>query len=176
MNVWGEESIVKLRKGIMKEFEEGRETMTRKEGSGRPSSSCCDDNVQEVKELIEDDNRLSCAEISLQTGIEERSVNRPLSTHLNKKSLCCRWIPTISDLKKGQRVECAKGILEVLRRRQIKQKLGVEKWVYLRNVPPKECNRFWVDSARDRHQVPRRTLADKKALMIVAVNYSKSLS
>ena len=50
VNVWGEENVIKLRRvqGIMKEFEEGREVLTRNEGSGHPRSSCCDDNIQEV--------------------------------------------------------------------------------------------------------------------------------
>ena len=84
VNVWGQGNIMQLRRiqGIVKEFSEGRETVTRKEGSGKPLSSCCDDNVQEVREIIEDDNGLSCADISFQTGIEERSVKRILSEHL----------------------------------------------------------------------------------------------
>ena len=119
---------MKLRRiqGIVKEFSDGHETVTRKEGSGRPRSSCCDDNVQEVREIIEDDNGLSCADISFQTGIEERSVNRILSEHLNKKSLCCRWIPhQLSNHNKEQRANCGRELLEVLRRRQIKRKLVV---------------------------------------------------
>ena len=98
LSVWGPDNIniMKLRRiqGIVKEFSEERETVTWKDSSGRPRLSCCDDNVQEVREIIEDDNGLSCADISIQTGIEERSVYRILSEHLNKKSLCCRWVLT----------------------------------------------------------------------------------
>lgn len=54
----------------MRKFDEGHEN------SGRPRSRCFNDNVQEEIELIEDDNRLSRAYISLPTGTEERSVNR----------------------------------------------------------------------------------------------------
>ena len=180
-NVWGEKNIMKVRRiqAIVREFVEGRETVTRKEGSGRPRSSCCDENIEEVKELIEDDNHLSCADISLQTGVEERSVHRILSHHLNKKSLCCRWIPhELSDRNKQQRIECGRSILETLRRRQIKSKLVVvdEKWVYYKSIPPKECNRVWVDCAGDRPQVSRRTIADRKVLIMVALNYAKSFS
>ena len=137
---------MKLRRiqGIVKEFSEERETVTWKDSSGRPRLSCCDDNVQEVREIIEDDNGLSCADISFQTGIEERSVNRILSEHLNKKSLCCRWTPhQLNDHNKEQRANCGRDLLEVLRRRQIKRKLVVvdEKWMHFKDTPPKECNR-----------------------------------
>ena len=63
---------MKLRRiqGIVKEFSDGHETVTRKEGSGRPRSSCCDDNVQEVREIIEDDNGLSCAAFSFKHALK----------------------------------------------------------------------------------------------------------
>ena len=129
-----------------------------------------------MREIIEDDNGLSCADISFQTGIEERSVNRILSEHLNKKSLCCRWTPhQLNDHNKEQRANCGRDLLEVLRRRQIKRKLVVvdEKWMHFKDNPPKECNRQW---GGDRSQVPRATLADKKVMIIVALNFSNSFS
>ena len=48
-----------------------------------------------------------------------------------------------------------------------------EKWVYLRNMPTKECQRSWVDSAGDRPILTRRIISDKKVLVIVATNYAK---
>ena len=51
-----------------------------------------------------------------------------------------------------------------------------EKWIYLRDVPPEECNRVLVDGTDDRPTIARRTISDRKVLIIVASNYAKSLT
>ena len=107
-----------------------------------------------------------------------RSVYRILTNNLGKKSLCCKWVPHIlNDSHKEKRVKCSREMLDVFRRRGAKEKVVAidEKQIYLRNVPPKECQRAWVDSAGDRPIMPRRTISDKKVLVIVASNYANSL-
>ena len=180
-NVWGEENLIKVRRiqAIAKEFQNGRLSIGRKEGSARPRTSCSEDNVQLVRELIDDNPRLSCADISRLTGIQERSVNRILSDKLKKKSLCCRWVPhELGEDHKNQRIAVGRELLEVLRRRNIKNKLIVidKKWVFFNSIPPKECNRVWVDSAGDRPQQPRRSTGDRKTMVLVAANYSKTFT
>lgn len=181
INAWGEDNIVGVRRiqAIAKEFAEGRVNFKRSEGSGRPRTSTCLENVERVRELIEENCRLSCPDIESITGIEERSVQRILTKDLNKKSLCCRWIPhVLTEKNKAVRVERAREILRVVDRRLMKEKLVVidEKWVYFRSVRPKECNRAWVNEAGDRPQLPRQTISNKKVMLIVASNYSKSFS
>ena len=181
VEAWGEEAVVGVRRvqAICKEFNEGRDSVKRSEGSGRPRTSTCPENVERVRELIEDNNRLSCPEIEAITGIDERSVHRILTKSLHKKSLCCRWIPhSLTEQHKENRIECAREMLRTLDRRLIKEKLIVldEKWVYLRSVRPKECHRAWVDGAGDRPQEARRTISDKKVMLILASNFSKSFT
>ena len=174
---WGEGSTLSLRRvqQIAKEFkEEERQSFERKEGSGRPRTSTTDDNIEIVKEMIEEDCHLSSIEIAAVIGIEETSVRRILKVHLGKKSLCNKWIPHIlSDLNKETRVTCSQGMLDTFSKRRAKEKIIIidEKWIYLRDVPPKECNRSWVDNAGDRPAVARRTISDRKFLVIVASNF-----
>jgi len=181
VEAWGEEAVVGVRRiqAIAKEFSEGREGIKRQAGSGRPRTSTSPENVEIVRQLIEDNNTLSCPEIEAMTGIEERSVQRILTKSLHKKSLYYRWVPhALTEHNKENRVECAREILRTLDRRLMKEKLIVldEKWVYLRSVRPKECQRAWVDGAGDRPQQARRTIIDRKVMVIVASNYSKSFS
>ena len=76
-------------------FADVRDTLGRKAGSGRPSTSTEDQNVEIVRELIEGNNQLSCPHISTLTGIEQTAVYRILTNKLHKKSLCCKWVPYV---------------------------------------------------------------------------------
>ena len=178
---WGEENIVSIRRiqQISREFEEGsRTTHERIAGSGRPRTSTCPENVEKVRELIEENNRLSCSEISRLTEIDEDAVNRILTRDLNKKSLCCKWLPhSLTENNKEERTNCCRAMIETYSRRRSRMNVIVidEKWIYLRDVCPKENMRAWVDSAGDRPRIARRTISDRKVLVIVACNYSKSL-
>ena len=179
---WGEENTISLRRvqQIAKEYkEEERTHFQRKQGSGRPRTSTGEENVTIIREMIEEDCHLSCPKIARVVGIEETSVRRILKIQLGKKSLCNRWIPHIlSDDNKENRVICSQEMLNVFSTRRAKEKIIVidEKWICLRDVPPKECNRVWVDGAGDRPAVARRTISDRKILIIVASNYTKSLT
>jgi hypothetical protein len=178
---WGAENTVCVRRvqQIKKEYdEEDRELHQRKTGSGRQRTSTSDGNIDIVKNLIENNNQLSCAAIERLTGIEETAVWRIITKKLMKKSLFCRWVPHILlNSHKENRVTCCQAMIEAFSRRSAKEKIIVidEKWVYLRNVPPKECKRAWVDGAGDRPVMARRTISDKKFMIIVAMNYAKSL-
>ena len=108
--------------------------------------------------MIEGDCHLSCSAISRITDIEETSVRRILKQELGKKSLCSRWAPHIlTNNNKRIRVTCCQVMLNAYSTRRAKEKIIVidEKWIYLRDVPPKECSR--------------------KVMIIVASNYAMSL-
>ena len=83
------------------------------------------ENVEIVRNLIENDNGLSCHAIALATGIASRSVNRILTVKLRKKCLHARWVPhKLTDLHKTNRVEAAQQISACLERR-IKHRLVI---------------------------------------------------
>lgn len=170
--------IISLRRTqeIVKEFKDGvRQNHYRFHGSGRPVSSSSDENVAAIKELIEEDTHLSCQDICSLTGIPSRSVNRILSESLQKKSVFARWVPhTLSDKNKENRVQEATNLLAHFSERESHKRTIIidEKWVFLRDVPPKENLRFGVDSAGDRPKIPKRTISDKKFMWIMAANFS----
>ena len=114
VNAWGAD-IISLRRvqEVVREFKTGeRESFTRLKGSGRPTTSSNEDNVEAIKNLVQQNNRLSCSSLETITGIPARSVNRIRSKNLNKRSLCARWVPySLSDDHKSQREIQGKKIL-----------------------------------------------------------------
>lgn len=170
--------IISLRRTqeIVKNFKDGvRQNHHRVYGSGRPVSSSSDENVEAVKELVEENTHLSCQDICLLTGVPSRSVNRVLSEILQKKSVFARWVPhTLSDENKRNRVQEATNLISHFSERDSRRRTIIvdEKWVFLRDVPPKENVRYWVDSAGDRPKIPKRTISDRKFMWIMAANFS----
>ena len=73
---WGEETVIKLRQVLAKEFRCGeRNQCTRRLGSGRPREQRTSDNVKTVRELVEEDSRISLTAICDQTGLRRTSLH-----------------------------------------------------------------------------------------------------
>jgi len=168
---WGEEMISDRRvRQLAQQFKDGeRETVKRKDGSGRPRDSRTPDNVTEVRQLLEDDPHLSKSALSNITNISESSIQRIIVKDLNLHSVSARWIPhTLSDVQKLNRTDGARRILQ-----KINGSIMVidEKWLYKLPMPPVQNMRAWVGPAGDRPEVPRRIISDEKYLIIVACNF-----
>lgn len=169
---WGEKNVIKLRRiqVLAREFKDGeRNQCTRKPGSGRPLEVRTSDNVERVKELVEEDSRISLTAICDQTGLERTSCYTILTRDLGRRSVCARWVPhVLTDSMKIRRVDGAQVILQ-----QIQETVVVidEKWLYSDPLPPKENNRAWVEPGGDRPRQSRRIIADKKFHIIVAINF-----
>ena len=149
---WGERCpSVRRVQQIKKECDEGtRQSIVRKEGSGRPKDVRNERNIQIIREHIEDDSRLSVRQLERLTDIDQRSVHRILTQDLGKKSLCDRWVPhQLTEHNKANRVELCRELLNAYERRRAMEKIIVidEKWCYLRDVPPIQSQRSWVDGA-----------------------------
>ena len=143
----------------------------RKEGSGRPRSSRSEDNIEWVRDILYYDCTLSTPVIAAMTGIHQKSVQRIIKDHLGKKCVHAKWMPhLLSDEQKANRVVQCKEIRKALRTRNIQKRLIVvdEKWVYSRCIPPLHTVKAWVDKDGDRPTVAKRSIADKKFMIMVA--------
>lgn len=143
-------------------------------GSGRPRTSRTPENIQIVKELIELDRQLSCEDIADLSGIPSSTVHRILTQDLGLRSLLAHWVPhELTEDQKKARVICAKAICECVEMEKAVRNLLItdEKWLYHRSIGSKNSNRAWVDTAAgdQRPQVARRSLSDKKTMIIVGV-------
>ena len=68
-----------------------------------------------------------------------------MTEKLNKRNVCARWVPhELSEQQKKNRVECGNELIEHFSGRAAAKKIIVtdEKWIYCRDVAPKEMLDF----------------------------------
>ena len=172
VRAWGEGNVKSLRRvqEISKEYrDQDRVVATRRAGSGRLITVCVDENIEVVKEMIEQDNTVSIRTIAQKTDISVKSVHRIIKDKLNLRCLYARWIPhSLTEEQKLKRVEGAENVL-----REINDNVIIidEKWLYCKSLPPKPYNKVWADGDGKRPRVSRRTIADRKYHIMVASSF-----
>jgi transposase len=178
-NAWGVDTIsLSHVYHLHSEFVAGRESFDDAARPGRPCAISSNENVEEVRHLLEDDNCLSIRDVQALTGIAHSTVSRIIHDNLCLKSIALHWVPHIlSDKNKEDRVQEAKNILKFLWSSAfIKQeKILViidEKWIYHRSVGNRRENKAWIPCEAGPSSVPRRAKrlqTEKKSMLIVAV-------
>jgi len=89
-------------------FEAGRDEVEDDPHSGRPSSSTNDEKIIAVRELVEEDRRISVQAIAEALEISVGSVETILHDHLGLSKLSVRRVPkALRDEQKARRAECA---------------------------------------------------------------------
>lgn len=174
-NAWGDIITVRRVQQIVKEFHDGKfDSFKRREGSGRPRTSATQENVEDIRGLIEADKSLSLTSLSMITDIPKSTIQRILTQELQKISVQAKWVPyDLSETQKQTRVSGCKEIRCVTMSRNIRKRLFVtdEKWIYARHLPSLSSTRTWVDFGGDRPTVARRMMRDKKFLWLMAANF-----
>ena len=105
--------------------------------SGRPCSTRTEENIEVVKEFLEEDPRISVREIADCLKIDHKSVHRILTSDLQLRKVCSVWVPhDLTDDQRQARVKCAKQIRKVFRQRGMDNILNClatedETWIYL---------------------------------------------
>ena len=114
-NAWGEDTI-KLRRiqVICKEFREGRRnSFERKAGSGRKKDPLRVENINNIKNLIEQDSKPTTRQIADQMELSKDMVLRILKEDLLFTCVSDKWVPhELTENNKIQRVECFHDIIE----------------------------------------------------------------
>ena len=94
-----------------KRFEEGRESLTDDERSGRPGTLTSSD-VTVIQELLNKDRRITLRELAVRTDCSYGKVFNIVHEQLNMRRISARWIPKmITDDQKQMRKESCKRIL-----------------------------------------------------------------
>ena len=78
-DAWAEDEInISKRRvqQIAKEFKEGRTSIHRKKGSGRPISTKTDENIQVIQEIISENNCASLSTIENVSKVNRRSIQQ----------------------------------------------------------------------------------------------------
>ena len=86
-------------------YENGYESVMDEQRSGRPTS-ITSQKVQEIKELLDKDRRITVRQVSQRVDRSVGTVHTIIHKNLNMRRLCARWIPKmLSGCQKAQRVE-----------------------------------------------------------------------
>jgi transposase len=176
---WGQDAIaMSTIYKLYKEYEEDtRTSFADAARSGRPCSSRTVDNINLVREFLDEDPHITVEELAEVTDLSHGTVQRILCDDLQMKSVIAKWVPHILTKEmKESRVREAKNILHFFQtyRRTIHHRLVVvdEKWLYHRSVGTKDVNRIWTSKMSDeRPHVARRLSHDKKIMIIVAMTF-----
>ena len=166
---------------ISKEYNEGRvvtDPLTTL-NTGRPRVIRTNENIDLVENLIQEDNRLSVSSIAERLQLTQSTVYNILREELGMTSVTCRWVPyLLTDAHKQARIDACREVLNVLERRDMRNRLIVcdEKWLYLKSS--NVSARCWMpadhqgDFDFERRTVVRRCLGHQKRMIIVASNFS----
>ena len=88
-----------------KAFLEGREEVGDEERPGRPVTETTPENIDQVRDLIDDDPYLTVDEIEGQTGLSHGTVQRIISDHLQLRKITARYVPKhLTNSQKAERV------------------------------------------------------------------------
>lgn len=94
-------------------FREGREELEDEPRPGRPITETTDENIEEVRFLIDDDPQITIEEVQEQTGLSYGTTQRIISDHLQLTKITARYIPKhLTDFQRTKRVRVCKENLE----------------------------------------------------------------
>lgn len=143
--------------------------------SGRIPSATSETQILKVKELINNDNKISIECISQIVGISTGSVFTIIHEKLKLKSIAVKWIPyELSEGNKERRVDAAKHWKWIIPRKWESMCFVDEKIMYLRSIGKRRSNRCWIGASGDESQSQRvgRSQFDKKVMIMAAVTFT----
>ena len=117
--------------------------------SGRPASAVTDDNIAAVRRMIDEDRRVTCAEIREALGIGSAAVTTILHDKLGASKRCARWVPhNLTEDQKAERVRWCEFMLERFKSGTSKRCweiiTGDETWVYQYDPETKQQSAVWL--------------------------------
>ena len=74
-------------------FKNGQETLEDDQRSGRPSTSRTDEMIEEVRQLIQCDRRMTIVGLEQEVGISHESIHRILSDDLKMRRVSAKFVP-----------------------------------------------------------------------------------
>ena len=128
-------------------YENGYESVMDDQRSGRPTS-ITSQKVQEIKELLDKDRRITVREVSQRIDCSVGTVHTIIHENLNMRRLCARWIPKmLSECQKAQRVESCKRFVQRFEREGedflSRIVTADETWISLYEPESKEQSTMW---------------------------------
>lgn len=130
-----------------KRFSEGHESLENEERSGRPSTIDAT-LIQNVKDVVYADRRVTIRDICDETGYSFGTVHRVLTNNLNMHKVSARWVPRLlSDDNKVRRVAASRKFLRRYDREgdEFLSRIVTtdETWLFMYDPETKEQSKQW---------------------------------
>ena len=138
---------------------------------GRPVTGPTEENIQEVRSLIEQDPHSTYDDIEAETSLSRGTIETIIHKYLNMRKITSRWVPhELTPQQKQQRVNICKENLKRFRNgsgRLCDIVTGDETWIYLRQVGRKQSNASWIEEGETPGTVTRRGKNEPKFLFCI---------
>ncbi|CAF1401941.1 unnamed protein product [Rotaria sp. Silwood1] len=155
-------------KNWAKRFREGREDVSDDPRSGRPISILTVENIECVRQVIEDDPHSTYEDIIVKTDLSRGTIERIIHDHLKMRKVVSRWVAhQLTDEQKQKRLRICRQNLEKFRNGtwQLCDIItGDETWIYHRQIGRKSSNSTWVGENEPPRTIVRRNRYEPKTL------------
>ena len=149
--------------------------------SGQPSTSRNESTINQVREAIEQDSRMSTRDLSELLNVDNATIHRILTEELSLHYVCSVWIPHQLTAKNMElRVGSAKAIRKCLHSLKAakfdRYVVTDETWVTFDPQHTKTESKVWIARDEPRPQVVRSSLSNRKTMLLVAFTANKRFS
>ncbi|CAF3821598.1 unnamed protein product [Rotaria sp. Silwood1] len=163
-----------------KRFREGREDVSDDPRSGRPISIFTDENIERVRQVIEDDPHSTYDDITVEIGLSRGIIERIIHDCLKIRKVTSCWVAhQLTDEQKQERFRICHPNLEKFGNetwRLCDIITGDETWIYHRKIDRKSSNSTWVGENEPPRIVIRRNRSESRTLFCLFFKSTASCS
>jgi len=160
----------------VKRFREGRDDVDDDPRSGRPVFMLTDENIERVRQVIEDDRHSTYDDIMAETSLCYDTIERIIHDCLKMRKVTSRWVAhQLTDEQKQERLRICRQNLAKFRNgtwRLDDIVTGDETWIYHRQNGRKSSNATWVAENEPPRTIVRRNRFEPRTLFCFFFNSS----
>jgi len=155
----------------IRRFSDGQDSLEDNPRSGRPLSAVNRNNIDAVRDLVNEDPHISIDYIADILDVSHGSVDTILKQHLGLRKISARWVPhQLTQQQRQQRIDiCLENLtkFETGAWRLCDIVTGDESWFYHRKISSKQGSQAWVPVGGSPVTLVRRQLFEKKTMFVV---------
>ena len=150
-------------------FKQGQTSVESKPRSGRPSTSRNEELIENVRQIVENDRRITINEITEEVGISTGSVHTILTEDLAMRRVSAKFVPKLLvEQQKQQRLDIAQDMLNCANSDSDFMKTiitGDETWVYGYDPETKFQSSQWKHQTSPRPKKARQVRSNVKVML-----------